>query len=157
MPLPGCNYNNMSCCLAALANHLHNNFVDHGTLWPKTKLMEHNLNELLEQKVTKFQAQFLEKAFFPDSVGIEIPSKSHPPPRKKFSGKYSRNNSWVCLCCLRKLGLVFVLTVEIRSRLSCLWWKVGVVFSTYGHPPAWKSDLVFFTYGSPTVSEEDEP
>ena len=40
----------------------------------------------------------------------------------------------VSLGCLRSIGLVFLLTVEIRFGLFCLRRKIGVVFLTYGSP-----------------------
>ena len=40
----------------------------------------------------------------------------------------------VGLCCLRSIGLVFFLTVEIRFGLFA--YGIGLVFSTYGFPPS---------------------
>ena len=77
----------------------------------------------------------------------------------------------VGLCCLRSIGLVFLLTVEIRLGLLCLWWKsvwsflltvppdpeIRFGLSLLTVPPVRKLGLVFFAYGSPTVSKKDEP
>ena len=51
------------------------------------------------------------------------------------------------LCCLRSIGLVFLLTVEFGFGLFCLRWK-SVWSFCLRFAPVRKSDLVFFAYGS---------